>query len=228
MKTALIFQGGWQGHDPGPVSERFAKVLRENGYDVTVTDTLDTLRDAEYLKTLDLIVPCWTMGEIPSDCCKNVCAAVENGTGIAGCHGGMCDAFRNNTDWQYMTGGQWVSHPGGDGMEYTVKITDRENEIVNGIEDFLVRSEQYYMHVDPVVDVLAVTAFTVKNAFGKNDKIVDMPVVWTKMWGFGRVFYCSLGHSNALFDDVPEALLIMKRGMLWAGEGKTISDNFKK
>ncbi len=220
MKNALIFQGGWDGHEPKLVSKRFAGLLIKNGYEVKITDTLDTLLDREYLMGLDLIVPCWTMGDIPRECRENVCAAVANGTGIAGCHGGMCDSFRQDTEWQFMTGGQWVSHPGGDGTDYTVNVCHGSSPIIEGIEDFKVCSEQYYLHVDPAVEVLATTRFPVANYYHASNKQVDMPVVWTKYWGCGRVFYNSLGHHDNVFDKSPSAEIIMERGMLWAGEGK--------
>lgn len=220
MKKALIFQGGWDGHEPKLVSARFADILRRNGYEVTITDSLDTLRDLDYLKSLDLIVPCWTMGEIPGECSKNVRLAVASGVGLAGCHGGMCDSFRQDTEWQFMTGGQWVSHPGGDGTDYTVNILHGSSPIVEGLEDFPVCSEQYYLHVDPAVEVLATTRFPVVNYYHCSNKPVDMPVVWTKFWGCGRVFYNSLGHHDDVFDKSPNAQILMERGMLWAGEGK--------
>ena len=122
MRKALIVQGGWQGHEPVQVSEIFARVLREEGFDVTVSDTLDSLLDMEYLNGLHLLVPAWTMGTITKDQSKNASLAVASGVGLAGCHGGMCDSFRENTEWQFMTGGQWVAHPGNDGTPYMVNI----------------------------------------------------------------------------------------------------------
>ena len=47
-----------------------------------------------------------------------------------------------------------------------------------------------------------------------------MPVIWTKYWGCGRVFYNSLGHHDDVFVNSPNAAILMERGMLWAGEGK--------
>ena len=220
MKKALIFQGGWDGHQPKLVSARFASILEKNGYEVTITDTLDTLRDLDYLMGLDLIIPCWTMGTIDGECCRNVCKAVESGVGLAGCHGGMCDAFRNDTNWALMTGGQWVAHPGGDTRSYTVNIKQASNSIMSGLDDFVVTSEQYYMHYDPDVEILATTYCPSPNGFPNRDRIVEMPVVWTKYWGCGRVFYSSLGHSDDVFYRSPNAQKIMERGMLWAGEGK--------
>ncbi len=220
MKTAWILCGGWEGHETQKVSARFAALLRKHDYDVTIFDTLDCLADAKAVSQLDLIVPCWTGGEIKSEYTRNVSQAVGAGTGMAGCHGGMCDAFRNDTQWQFITGGQWVSHPGGDGVTYTVNLRHGTSPIVEGLEDFSVQSEHYYLHVDPAVEVLATTRFPAVTYYNISNKPVDMPVVWTKFWGLGRVFYCSLGHHDDVFDKSPNAQVLMERGLLWAGAGK--------
>ena len=151
-KKVLIFQGGWDGHEPQLTSKRFAGLMEKHGYTVEITDTQEPLGDLEKLMGLDLIVACWTMGEIPHEYVQNIAKAVGSGVGLAGCHGGMCDAFRQDTEWQFMTGGQWVSHPGGDGIEYTVNICHGSSPIVEGLEDFPVCSEHYYLHVDPSID----------------------------------------------------------------------------
>ncbi|MCL2351947.1 MAG: ThuA domain-containing protein [Firmicutes bacterium] len=223
MHQALIFQGGWDGHEPQLVSARFKRLLEEAGYRAEISDTLDCLADPDELLKLDLLVPIWTCGEIKREYTENVAKAVGAGVGIAGCHGGMCDSFRQDTEWQFITGGQWVSHPGGDGVEYTVNIAARSNPIVAGLEDFKVRSEHYYLHVDPAVEVLATTRFPLVTYWHASNRPVDMPVVWTKSWGNGRVFYTSLGHHDDVFDNSPSAEIIMKRGMLWAGEGKAFA-----
>mgnify|MGYP002604363869 FL=1 len=165
MKKVLIVQGGWDGHEPQLTSKRFAGLMAKNGYEVEISDTLDCLADAEALKELDLIVACWTMGAIRHEYVENVSKAVAAGVGLAGCHGGMCDSFREDTEWQFITGGQWVSHPGGDGIPYTVNICRGSSPIIEGLEDFPVCSEHYYLHVDPAVEVLATTRFPIFTAF---------------------------------------------------------------
>ena len=219
-KKVLIFQGGWDGHEPALVAERFGKMMEKHGYSCEISDTQDVLADREKVMAMDLIIPCWTMGEIKPEYCKYFSLAVAAGTGLGGCHGGMCDAFRQDVEWQFMTGGQWVSHPGGDGIDYTVNIHKGSSPIVEGIEDFHVCSEHYYLHVDPAVEVLATTRFPVVNYYHSANKAVDMPVAWTKFWGNGRVFYCSLGHHDDVFDKFPESAVLMERGLLWAAEGK--------
>lgn len=217
---ALVVWGGWDGHEPQLTSKRFAGIMEKNGYEVEVSDNLDVLADLDKLMALDLMVFCWTMGEIDNDYVVNVSKAVASGVGLAGCHGGMCDSFRQNTEWQFMTGGQWISHPGGDGIDYTVNINHGSSPITEGIEDFPVCSEHYYLHIDPAIEVLATTRFPIVNYYHISNKPVDMPVAWTKFWGNGRVFYNSLGHHDDVFDKSPSAELLMERGMLWAAEGK--------
>lgn len=214
-RNALIVWGGWDGHQPKQVADIFARVLREQEFEVSVSDTLDALLDRERMMNLSLFVPVWTMGTLTGDQLKNACDAVASGVGIAGCHGGMCDSFRDATEWQFMTGGQWVAHPGNDGMRYTVNVRDREHEITRGIDDFEVTSEQYYMHVDPAVKVLATTRFPVAEGPHSGNGPVDMPVVWTKLYGRGRVFYNSLGHQADIVAMEP-VLTLMRRGFLWA------------
>jgi uncharacterized protein len=207
VKKALIVQGGWDGHQPKEVSEIFAGLLREEGFDVEVSDTLDSLLDGEKLLGLNLIVPVWTMGTIKKEQLDPLLAAVKSGVGIAGCHGGLGDSFRNETEFQFMVGGQWVAHPGNDGVNYTVHIKRKDHPLMAGLDDFQVCSEQYYMHVDPGNQVLATTYF--------GD--IEMPVVWTKNYGEGKVFYCSLGHqANIVL--MPEMITIMRRGLVWAAK----------
>jgi type 1 glutamine amidotransferase len=221
-KEALIVWGGWLGHEPEQVAGIFKGVLEEEGYSVDVSDTLNSFEDVERLKALHLIVPIWPMGEISNEQCNAVSEAVASGVGLAGCHGGMCDAFRNSVQWQFMTGGNWVAHPGSDGVDYMVNMAHSSSPIVRGIQDFKVSSEQYYMHVDPANEVLATTRFPTATWYHSANGEVDVPVVWTRRWGLGRVFYNSLGHHADIFD-IPEALQLMRQGFQWAAEGKDIA-----
>ena len=225
MKKAMIFRGGWSGHEPELISVRFARLLEQNGICTEIFDGLNCLEDREKLMTYDLIVPCFTMSEISNEQVSNVSWAVSHGTGLAGCHGGMCDAFRQSTEWQFITGGQWVAHPGGGDVTYTVNIRHGANPIVEGISDFQVCTEHYYLHIDPSIEVLASTRFPLVNGYHATNKPIDMPVAWTKYWGIGRVFYNSLGHHDDLFDKAPQAQLLMERGLVWAAGGKAYAKN---
>lgn len=219
-RSALIFWGGWDGHQPELVAEIFRKALVERGFSVDVSDTLDSLLDVNTLKALDLIVPVFTMSSISEAQLKPLLEAVRSGVGLGGCHGGMCDSFRNETEYQFMTGGQWVAHPGNNGVDYDVRITDPNHFITLGAPlSFKVKSEQYYMHTDPANKILAVTPFpTVEGPHVKNGSF-EMPVIWTRYYGDGRVYYNSLGHQADIVAQ-EEVLPLMVRGLLWAAHAE--------
>lgn len=208
---ALMVWGGWDGHEPEQTTERFAALLRERGFDVTVTGDLDVYLDADRLARQSLIVQCVTMGTISPEQVKGLLDAVRGGVGFAGWHGGAGDSFRNTPEYQYLVGGQWVAHPGNI-IDYRVQIT-AEHAITRGLTDFAMHSEQYYLHTDPSNAVLATTTFT-----GEHDAWIAgtvMPVAWTRTYGQGRVAYCALGHVNADFE-VTEARELTLRCLLWA------------
>ena len=213
MKNALIVWGGWDGHEPKQCAELFARKLAERGFTVEVSASLEVFTDAAKLASLSLIVPIWTCGTMTPEQSKGVVDAVSAGAGIAGFHGGMCDAFRGNIDWQWMTGGQFLAHP--DGLkDYTINIVNKTDPITAGIADFKVRSEQYYMLVDPRNEVLATSTHQSVSATWTNG--VAMPFVWKKVHGKGRVFFAAMGHQCAEFTTYPQQLEITLRGMVWA------------
>ena len=164
------------------------------------------------MKSLALVVQAVTMGQITPQQEKGLLDAVRGGVGMAGWHGGIADSFRSNTEYQFMVGGSWAAHPGGI-IDYEVNITNRDDPITKGLADFKMHSEQYYMLVDPNVEVLATTTFTGQALPWIKGAV--MPVVWKKLYGKGRVFNTTLGHAAADFN-VPQAREIVKRGMLWA------------
>ena len=214
MKHALMVVGGWDGHTPEQSADVFAPLLEEAGFEVRREQSLDAYLDKSLLELQDLIVPIWTQDEITKDQLTGLQSAVRSGVGMAGWHGCMADSFRFSPPYQFMVGGQWVAHPGGI-IDYEVKITDNGDPITQGLCDFKMHSEQYYMHTDPSNEVLATTTFGGDQAGAYWIKGVEMPVYWKRKWGDGRVFYGSVGHTASDFD-VPEAREIMRRGMLWA------------
>jgi len=209
-KKALIVYGGWDGHTPKQSADVFAPLLKAKGYDVEMSDKLDVYADKAKMDQLSLIVPIWTMGQIKPEQEKGLLEAVENGCGLAGFHGGMCDSFRGNIGYQWMTGGQFLGHPGNCYPRFTVKITDKNHEITRGLKDFdLTDTERYYMMVDPHNNVLGQVTF--------DETKLTVPFMWTKSWGKGRVFFAAWGHTFKEFE-VPEAKEIVLRGMLWASK----------
>ncbi len=213
-KKALITWGGWDGHEPEQCTKIFGEVLKTEDYDVELVNTLDIYLDEEKMSAFDLIVPAWTMDNITPEQEQGLLKAIKSGAGIAGWHGGMADSFRNNTEYQWMVGGQWVAHPGNI-IDYTVNIVKKDDPIVEGLNDFKMHSEQYYMHTDPGNEVLATTTFTGEHGDAEWIAGTVMPVVWKRKYEEGKVFYSSLGHVASDFDGF-EVKEIVRRGMIWA------------
>ena len=211
-KKVLIVWGGWAGHEPKQTVDVFAPWLAEQGFEVEISNTLDSYLDAEKMGSLTLVVQSFTMGQITAQQERGLLDAIRGGVGLAGWHGGLSDAFRSSTEYEFMVGGSFAAHPGG-AVDYDVHLVKRDDPITKGLKDFPMRSEQYYMLMDPGVEVLATTTFS-----GKVVPAIEgvvMPVAWKKLYGKGRVFHSTLGHVAADFD-TPEARTIMQRGMLWA------------
>jgi type 1 glutamine amidotransferase len=212
MKKAVMVWGGWDGHEPKQCVDIFEPWLKSKGYDVLVSDDLDTFADGDLMKSMNLIIPVYTQGEITREQETGLLEAIKGGVGLAGWHGGMGDSFRWSVNYQFMVGGQWVAHPGNI-YDYKVDVIKHDDPVMEGIGTFKVHSEQYYMHVDPKVEVLATTTFGGEHAPWIEGTV--MPVVWKTMYGKGRVFYSSLGHVAKEFD-VPEVKKIVQRGIIWA------------
>jgi len=209
--------GGWDGHLPRETAAVFRPFLEKEGYDVAVSDSLDAYLELGGSKSPALIVQCWTLGKLGPEHEIALLEAVAGGAGFAGWHGGIVDSFRGSSDYQWMTGGQFVCHPGGLIPSYRVEITDHDHPITKGLEGFELKgTEQYYCHVDPSNHVLCTTTFdgghgdTTKYAAGTT-----LPYAWTRTWGKGRVFVACWGHSPEDFEP-PAAREIVQRGLLWA------------
>ncbi|GHJ42407.1 ThuA domain-containing protein [Streptomyces sp. TS71-3] len=212
-RRALVVRGGWEGHQPVTITDLFVPFLKDEGFTVDVSDSLSAYEDADLLAATDLVVQCWTMGTITAEQSANLSAAVRAGTGLAGWHGGIVDAFRGDVQYQLLTGGQFLMHPPGF-LDHEVHIAPERSDhpVVAGLGDFRVHTEQYWVATDPLVDVLATSTFEADDV---RERATVMPAVWARSWGAGRVFVNTIGHKPDDFD-VPEVRTLTERGLLWA------------
>jgi type 1 glutamine amidotransferase len=208
LLKALIVRGGWDGHEPVACTESFRDFLGGNGFTVRVADTLDAYLDPD---PADLIIQCWTGARFTDEQENALVERVRAGAGFAGWHGGIVATGYEARRYQYMVGGRFLCHPG-DFVDYTVEING-EHPLGYGLSAFDVHTEQYFLHVDPTLDVLATTTFTGDHGAPETAGAV-IPVAWTRRFGAGRVFVCTLGHSVADLR-VPQTRTITERGMLW-------------
>ncbi|MDA1361828.1 ThuA domain-containing protein [Glycomyces luteolus] len=226
-RKALVVRGGWEGHAPVEATELFLPFLRENGFEVRVEESPEVYADTEALAATDLIVQSVTMSEISHDQLKGLRDAVAAGTGMVGWHGGIADSYRNSSDYLQLIGGQFATHPSKEpGMckgsqednylPYTVELTElgRKHPIMEGLEDFELDTEQYWVLHDDLIDVLATTTHPVR-PWHPWHRPITSPAVWTRQWGEGRIVVATPGHSVDILQD-ENVRTIIERGMLWA------------
>jgi type 1 glutamine amidotransferase len=226
-RTALIVRGGWDGHDPVGATNLFVPFLEEHGFDVQIEDSNEAYADGALMARTDLVVQSVTMSEISHLAFTGLAAAVRRGTGLVGWHGGIADSYRANSDYLQLIGGQFATHPSKDPAQrigdetdnflpYTVHVTDlgRAHEITAGIEDFSLTTEQYWVLHDDLIDVLATTTHPVQ-PYHPWHRPITSPVVWTRLWGDGRVVVATPGHSLDVLRKT-NVRTIIERGILWA------------
>jgi type 1 glutamine amidotransferase len=226
-KQALVVRGGWFGHEPVEATNLFIPFLEANGFAVRVEESPKVYADADSMATVDLVLQTMTMSTIEMEEFLGLRAAIEAGTGMAGWHGGIADSYRNTSQYLQMVGGQFAEHPGKHPSErrgeqddnyvpYTINVTDlgRQHEIMAGIDDFDLVSEQYWVLHDDYNDVLATTTQAVR-PWDPWKRPITSPAVWTRQWGEGRIFVCTPGHHVDILEN-PNVRTIIERGLLWA------------
>lgn len=216
---ALVVRGGWSGHQPVASTDRFIPVLRDRGFAIEISDSLDAYADARLMQRANLILQMWTDTEDPSrspfsaDMARNLHQAVTRGAGFTGWHGGIIDSFPASRLYHELTGAQFLNHPG-DCIDFQVNIAAWDDPVVSGIGNFRVsRTEQYNLLVHPGNLVLATSTFCSGHA-GVYEGMV-MPAIWKRRCGAGRVFISAIGHQPSDFDN-PALRTVTERGILWA------------
>jgi uncharacterized protein len=212
-KRALLLYGGWEGHEP----ERFADFAEEkilSDFEVVRSQDLEILQ-TEMLDSFDLLLPIWTFGELREEQEQTLLNTVANGLGMVGWHGNA-SSFLNCRPHKFMLGGQFVGHPGGNHINYPVRFLGND-PLVEGLGDFSVVSEQYYLLIDPAVKVLATTPVDGADMYWVAG--VEMPVAWKRSWGKGRVFYCALGHTVDVLEH-PVVSTLLRRAVHWAARDR--------
>jgi type 1 glutamine amidotransferase len=227
-RSALIVRGGWEGHQPVRATEVVLPFLEASGYDIRIEESPSVYADADAMAATDLIVQSVTMSTATHEEVMGLRAAVAAGTGLTGWHGGIADSYRASSDYLQLVGGQFATHPSrrpdllvegseeNNYLDYTVEITDvgRRHPITEGIDDFALTSEQYWVLHDDLNDVLATTTHPTQ-PWHPWHRPITSPAVWTRLWGRGRIVVTTPGHTPEVLQH-PSVRTIIERGMLWA------------
>ena len=213
MKKILVMGGG-EFHDYEGCCEVMARQLRDlKGYEVEVSiNDLERLRRGS-IDQFDILVFYWTKDHLTEDQKRDLLSWCAEKGKFVGVHC-AATAFRDCPEYEAMLGGRFRKHPpyrefyvtvkpGHPAMKYFEGITPPSEWENWRVHECKVRDEQFLIRYDTRVNVAAEAAF--------NGRL--WPVVWTKTWGLGRVYYLSLGH------DVPACDNAFFRHLLYAGIG---------
>ncbi len=214
MRKAIIVWGGLKTHEPQECAGITGELLREDGFSVEITGDLGIFGSPN-IAAADLLVPVITGEKLERAHADALVGAVRGGLGLGGHHGALATSFKESAAFRYLSGVTWVAHPGNI-IDYRVNVTRPNDPVMQGIPDFGYRSEQYYLHYDPSVEILATTTFT--GEYDEAVRDVVMPVVFKRHFGKGRIFYSALGHVAAEFEH-PHMRSILRRGLSWAARG---------
>ncbi|WP_277210405.1 ThuA domain-containing protein [Isoptericola croceus] len=226
MGNVLVVRGGWDGHAPVATTELFIPGLEAAGHTVRVEDTPEVYAEGR-ISDVDLVVQCYTMGEISGDAVAGLRRAVAAGTGLVGWHGGIADSFRSNAEYLQLVGGQFAAHPGKHPDERVGEAADNyvphavdivpdaaDHPVVAGLDSFDLTTEQYWVLTDDLCDVLATTTVQAP-VWEPWSRPLVRPAVWTRTWGAGRICVVTPGHDVETVGH-PTVRTIIERGMAWA------------
>ena len=208
MKILLLAGGAWY-HDQ-PAHRRALRACLEPHFDVHMTHYPEGILDGD-LSGYDVVADYSSWWEPSEAQCRNLLAAVANGTGFACLHPATA-SWMNSPEYHDMVGGTFVFHDPNKRLRVVTEASrhykTREgllesSAITEGIEEFEVQDELY------VVDGDMTRWRVLARAQGH-------PVVWTKPYGKGRVFSISLGHDERALDH-PSVRKLYVRGIRWAG-----------
>lgn len=148
---------------------------------------------------------------------------IKGGAGFVGIHSAT-DTFYDWAEYGEMINGYFSGHPWGSGTPVSIKVEPgQENHpLVAHLEGKnLEFKEEIYQLKDPydskAVDMLLRldTEKSPMDLKGINRKDKDFGVSWIRDWGKGRVFYCSLGHNEHIYQN-EKVLQIYLAGIQWA------------
>ena len=131
---------------------------------------------------------------------------IKEGGGFFGLHTAAA-SFRESEGYHGMLNGFFNGHS--PYMDFTVTVSDAAHPITEGISDFNVTDELYYLKHD------ASASHHLMQAYDETKDETHV-MAFHHTYGAGRVFYFALGHDMAVLEN-PSFQAVIRRGALWVG-----------
>ena len=141
---------------------------------------------------------------------------LNNGGGLVALHGSSA-SFKDSELWGKVVGGRFIGHARGTSA-LRITFVDRMHPITAGINDFETTDEEYCHELEPTVARHVLGRFVARPP---KSVCPDGPneMMWTREFGRGRVFYNSLGHNVATWENEAWQRLVIQ-GIQWAAGRK--------
>lgn len=205
-------------HESIPLSEQIVKELGEKSgaFQVTVTEDPGAFT-RENLKNYDAVM-FYTTGELPfTDEEKSAFVDfLKSGHGFVGVHSAT-DTWYEWEDYNKIVGGYFNEHPWH--QVVTVDVADPSSPLVNSVGKSFQINDELYQIADFQADTSHVllrldpASVDLKKA-GVHRRYYGWPIAWTRQFGKGRVYYNSLGHEDATWND-PRYQDMLLKGIKW-------------
>lgn len=201
-RNVLMLIGGAY-HPFQACAEIARKCLAAGGrYDLTVTDDRNVL--ARPLNKLDAVIIYTCGGEFSPNQQAGLVKYVHSGGGLVAVHSAN-SVSDDNKDYVALVGSRFDTHPP-DLLHIDVKIADPSHPATARLGDFSMLDELYVLKdLAPDIHVLATTVYN----------LAEIPVMYCRQPGKGRVFYISLGHSTQQWE-VSSFQRSLLSGLDWA------------
>ena len=146
------------------------------------------------------------IGELTTEQEAGLLDYIEAGGGFFGLHTAAA-SFRESEGYHDMLNGFFNGHS--PYMDFSVSISDTDHPITQGLTDFEVKDELYYLKHNPD------TSHHLMHAYD-NTKDETHVMAFHHTYGKGRVFYFALGHDMVVLEN-PSFQEVIRRGVLWVG-----------
>ena len=210
----VLYLTATYGYRHGDAIETSAEVFRQIAAETGALEIVHT-EDVSWITAARLrdfdAVYFFTSGELPlTDAQKaDLLAFVRNGKGFGGSHSAT-DTLYTWPEYGALIGGVFVDHPWV--QDATVDVEDPRNPLVAHLAPSFRAEEEFYQFRSFSRENVRV--LLTLDTRGLNPNPPDVPLVWVRNYGAGRVFYSAFGHFPQSFT-APTLRTMLRQALLW-------------
>ena len=203
---ALVFVGTEGKYHAHVANGKFVTAILNDEDGITADFSRDYEVLADGLDAYNVVLFYTDVGELTAAQETGLLNYIRAGGGFYGLHTAAA-SFRESEPYHEMLNGFFNGHS--PYMTFTVNIGNTDHPITQGLEDFEVVDELYYLKHNPETSHHLMSAYD-------HTKDETHVMAFHHNYGAGRVFYFALGHDLTVLQN-PSFQEIIRRGVLWVG-----------